>query len=109
MKNLEYNKYKVQLVGTFKEDLRNIYNYIYQVLQEPLVAKRLIHKIRQEMKILETSPYGCQKIYVKPQNELYRRLIIGKYIVLYQINEEQKEVLVSRIFYGKRDYLAIDD
>ena len=109
MKNLEYDKYTLRLVSTAEGDLREIHNYISQILQEPQIANRLIKKIKREMNILKRSPYACIEVHTKRQKESYRRLVIGNYIVLYKIREIKKEVLIFHIFYGKRDYLVIDN
>ena len=104
MKNMEY---KVRITEFAEEELKNIYNYIYQNLKEPQIAKRVVNKIEQEIYRLKISPHLYQEVYIKPRNERYRRAIIGKYIILYKIEENKKEVLIFRIFYGKKDYLVI--
>ncbi len=105
MKNLEY-KYSWRFVGASREELREIYNYISQILKEPQIAERLTRKIIQEIDRLEMSPYLGQRVNIKPRNEECRRLVIGNYIALYKIEETQKEILIFHIFYGKRNYLA---
>lgn len=102
-------KYKIILIDNAQEELEEIYNYIAQYLKEPIIAERLIIKILQGISILETSPYISREIRAKRQREPCRRLVISNYIVLYQIKEAQKEVLISHIFYGRRNYLVIDD
>ena len=105
MKNLEY-KYSWRFVGASRKELREIYNYISQILKEPQIAERLTRKIIQEIDRLEMSPYLGQRVNIKPRNEECRRLVIGNYIALYKIEETQKEILIFHIFYGKRNYLA---
>ncbi len=106
MKNMEYDKYQLKFSNVLEEDLSEIYNYIAQILKEPIIAKRLVNKIEEEIYRLEMSLYLGQKVHVKPRNEEYRRLVIGNYIVLYRIEDTQKEILIFHIFYGKRNYLA---
>jgi plasmid stabilization system protein ParE len=50
-------------------------------------------------------PYRCEYSH----NEIlrykgYRRLVIHKYVVLYSVDEENKTVIVMRVFYGAMDY-----
>lgn len=109
MKNSETNKYRLVFSEYADDDLNEIHDYISQILKEPIIAERLILKIEREISILKTSPYISREIRAKRQREPCRRLVIGNYIVLYQIKETQKEVLISHIFYGRRNYLVIDD
>lgn len=102
-------KYKIILLDMAIYDLEEIYNYISQVLKEPIIAERLINKIVIGINDLILSPYISPKIHVKKQRKPCRRLVVGNYIVLYQINEMQKVIFILHIFYGKRDYLVIED
>ena len=34
----------------------------------------------------------------------YHRIVVDNLIILYTIDEEYKKVLISHIFYGKKDY-----
>ncbi|NLK53162.1 MAG: type II toxin-antitoxin system RelE/ParE family toxin [Syntrophomonadaceae bacterium] len=50
-------------------------------------------------------PYRCQY----SRNEVlrdrgYRRLVIHKYVVLYAVDDDNKTVIVMRVFYGAMDY-----
>ena len=49
------------------------------------------------------------EVHIKPHNEVYRKLVIDNYIVLYEVDENYKQVVVYRIIYGKTDYLKIID
>ena len=43
------NKYKIQFSKDARKDLKDIYIYIKYNLQEPIIAKKLIDKIRKEI------------------------------------------------------------
>jgi len=34
----------------------------------------------------------------------YRKMVVGRHIVIYMVNEQAKEVLILRVVHGKRDY-----
>ena len=51
------------------------------------------------------NPYSCTEVYIKPRNEKYRRLVVGNYSVLYEINEKAKQIVIYRVVYAKSDYL----
>lgn len=70
-------------------------------------ANRLMRKIEQNILNLGQNPYSCKEVCIKPRNEMYRKLVIENYIVLYRIEKELKKVVIYRIVYGKKDYLNI--
>ena len=104
-KNMPISHYKVILTDSAKEDLNEIYEYISFKLLENNSAKRLMKNIEKNILRLENYPYLCVEVNVKPHNEPYRKLLIGKYIALYRVNEKNKQVNIFNIVYGKKDYL----
>ena len=97
--------YKIVLTESTKIDLEEIYKYIAEKLLETNTANKMMQRIEQEILSLESNPYRGVEVRVKPHNKKYRKLVINKYIALYRINEEKKEVIIDNIIYGKRDYL----
>jgi len=53
---------------------------------------------------LEDNPYSWSEYYDYP---LYRRAIVGKYTVLYIVNDKAHEVQVHRVLRGSSDILRI--
>ena len=106
---MDTDNYEVILTDVAKEDLEEIYEYISEHLLEILAANRLMEKIEQKILRLEQNPYSCVEVHIKPHNEVYRKLVIDNYIVLYEVDEKYKQVVVYRIIYGKTDYLKIID
>ena len=104
---MDTNNYEIILTDVAKEELEAIYEYISNNLYERLAANRLMKKIEKNFLILENNPYSCVQVCVKPHNEIYRRLAIDNYIALYDIKEEDKQVIVYRVLNGKMDYLSI--
>ena len=54
---------------------------------------------------LKEFPFSCS--YVADEflrNKGYRKLIIDNYIVFYLIDEENKQVIIMRVLYGKQKY-----
>ena len=39
---------------------------------------------------LELYPYSCVEVHIKPNNEVYRRLLIDNFIALYGVDEKYK-------------------
>ena len=103
---MDIRDYKILLTDSAKSDLEEIYKYIAEKLIEVDTANKIMEMIEKEIILLETNPYGCIEIIVKPHKRKYRKLLIGKYIVLFRIIERNKEVVIDNIIYGKRDYLV---
>lgn len=104
---MDTNNYEVILTDVAKEELEEIYEYISEHLLQISAANRLMDKIEQYILRLEQSPYSCVEVHIKHHNEVYRKLVVDNYIVLYEVNEENKQVVIYRVIYGKTDYLKI--
>lgn len=88
-----------------KIDLEEIYKYIFENLKEPKIADELMKKIEKEIVSLEISPYRCMEVHIRNKNQVYRRLVIENYVVLYRVVEDKNEVVIFKILYGGRNYL----
>lgn len=66
-----------------------------------------MNKIEQSILKLEQNPYSCIEVHIKPHNNVYRKLVIDNYVVLYEVDETYKQVVIYRVLYGKRDYLKM--
>lgn len=104
---MDTNSYEIILTDTAKEELEEIYEYISENLLEISVANRLMDKIEQSLFLLEQNPYACVEVHIKPHKDKYRKLVIDNYIVLYEVDEKYKQVVVYRIVSEKMDYLTI--
>lgn len=98
-------KYTVLFSKEFKSQMFNLSDYQQLKNYNNLNIKDLYSKIEDIKLILEIFP----KIYpiVKIKNNLVRKIVIGKYIILYQINYNQKEILFLHIFYYRQNYLNL--
>lgn len=104
---MDTNNYEIVLTDTAEEELEEIYEYISKHLIEEQAANRLMEKIEQNFLRLEQNPYSCMEVHIKPNNEVYRKLVIDNYIALYEVDEKYKQVVVYRVLYGGMDYLKI--
>jgi len=106
---MDISNYEVILTEIAKEDLEFIYDYIYETLHANKAANNLMNKIEKNILLLENNPYAGVEICVKPHNEMYRKLIVNNYIILYQVEEEYKQVVIYKIVYSKTDYIRIEE
>ena len=104
------NKYKIQFSKDAREDLIDTYNYNYikYNLQEPVIAKKLIAKIREEINKLKDNPtiYSNIKDEIIKKREI-RKVKINNYIVFYRVEENDKIVEIVRIMYVRRNWAKI--
>lgn len=105
---MDFNQtiYEVEFTENCIEEMDEIYKYISNKLFANVAANNLIQKVKEEVLALEISPMLYMKIDKTDEFEReYRRIVIKNYIVLYTIDEEQKKVYVSHMYYGRRNYL----
>ncbi len=98
--------YNVRIMKKAEEDLSEIVTYISDTLCNSQVADSLLLEFLEEKENIADNPYMyplSNDLHL--QAEGYRRFLFKKnYIALYLINEDEKQVLIMRIFYAKRDY-----
>ncbi|MGN1417309.1 MAG: type II toxin-antitoxin system RelE/ParE family toxin [Oscillospiraceae bacterium] len=86
------------------QDLKDIKEYISEVLCNPTAAKRTVKKIISEYKTLTDSPYIGTSLKTKINIDTpFRYLVSGNYLIFYQVNDNIIEI--HRIIYGRRDYI----
>ena len=104
--DINTNNYKIVFTNIANENLEEIYDYISKYLKEPIIANRIMNKIEQKIFNLKENPYIYVEVPTKPRKEIYRKMVVDNYIVLYKIDEELKQVNIHSIFYGRIDYLV---
>ena len=98
--------YKILTTDEFDVDLDEILRYIAVKLSNPGAASSLADELEKYYGLLEAHPY----LFEESRDPLlrqrgYRKFIVGNYIALYLVDDQQQTVTVARLFYGKRDYL----
>ena len=106
---MDTNTYEIVLTDIAKEELEYVYEYISENLYANQAANNLMDKIERSILMLEKNPFACTEVCIKPHNEIYRKLVVDNYIVLYQVEETYKQVVIYRVIYGRRDYINIED
>ena len=105
-KNTGANQYKVIITPTAYKEINKIYDYLLNELYADEAAKNLMNKFEEEVLKLKYNP----KIFVKitkfdELERVYRRMVIKNYVILYTIDENNKTVFISHIYYGGMDYM----
>lgn len=95
--------YKLKINIEARTDLDRISEYMEEY---DLNKNNFIEKIDKDIKNLRTMPRIHKTLIShKNPNGEYRRIVSGKYIIIYQIIEEQINIL--RVFHKKEDYLNL--
>ena len=99
------DKYEVRLMNQALQDLDEIYGYIAGSLLEPGIAAELLDTLENEILSLEYLPYRCPERRTGFfANSGYRQLLVKNYIVIYRIDETQKQVLIVTVRYAKSSF-----
>lgn len=87
-------------------DLKEIREYIAMELENDAAAKKVISDIFRKIRTLQTFPEGGKLLSAAVGQETdYRFLVCGNYIAFYRA--EDQNVLISRVLYGRRNYMQI--
>ncbi|MCL2860698.1 MAG: type II toxin-antitoxin system RelE/ParE family toxin [Oscillospiraceae bacterium] len=100
------DKYEVVITKKCKISLNQICGYIKNILDAEIASNNLLDKFEQLIKTLEVSPFIYQKVErYKILDKEYRKVVIKNYIVIYDVDEENKKVYLDNMFYGGSNYI----
>ena len=89
-----------------KADMREIGDYIRRELKNPSAAIGLIRRFRTAINSLRDFPEsGAPLLPPGKGRSPYRFLVCGNYLVFY--HTDRTTVMVDRVLYGRRDYMAL--
>lgn len=98
-------EYKVILSESAYEDLDKIYSYITETLCTPQAAADLADEGEAKLRQLINHPYSFEaSANIGLIKQGYRRIVAQDYIILYLVDERNKQVIIARIFYGRQKY-----
>lgn len=99
-------KYEVIVTDLAKKDIKNIHSYISNELFLPNEALNLVKLIERNIKNLEVMPERFRK-YEKYKEKNIRICRLKKYLIFYNVNNDENQVEVVRILYSARNYDSI--
>ncbi|MGN1418887.1 MAG: type II toxin-antitoxin system RelE/ParE family toxin [Acutalibacteraceae bacterium] len=89
-----------------REDLREINQYISDVLQNPIAAKNVIQRILKSCNRLSQQPNMGVSLQAKiGRKSDYRCLFCENYIAFYLVDDET--IRINRILDGRTEYMKI--
>jgi len=87
-------------------DLDDIWEYIFEDLQNPAAAQNTVSGILDSIeKLQDFSEMGPPLSSVTEIESDYRFLVCGNYLAFYRVKGE--DISIDRVLYGRRDYLRI--
>ena len=97
--------YKIIFTDEFDEEMEEIYKYISEVLKQEELAIKLYLKIKIRIYDLSIFPRLYMKIGKTDRlhNE-YHRMVVKNYIILYTVDELNQRVIISHIYYKRKNY-----
>lgn len=100
--------FEVEITDDCIEEMTEIYEYISNNLKEDKAAKRLMTEITDKVLDLANAPELYMKIGKADRlKREYHKMVVKNYIVLYTVDYEKKTVFISRMIYGRRNYLNL--
>lgn len=98
------SEWRVVLTPEFRQEFKDIYAYIAEVLLVPDTAKKQAMRILEHVERLNEMPSRFLLVEKEPwRSRGLRKMIVDNYIVFYYPNEKSKEVVVFHVFYGGRN------
>ena len=91
-------KYKIRFLPDTVCDRNEIKDYLAQYYVSTVT--KFFKLLKEKINRLKDFPYSCP-LY-EDDND-YRRLVVGDYLVFYMVNEEEKTIEIHRIFHHSRD------
>lgn len=99
-------EYEIKFSENCKNKIYENYNYIKEVLCNERAAQKLMRKI--ELKILNLKFLPKMYAEINLSNKLkkkYRWMVIDNFIILYTIDEKNKIVYITKMYYRGQNYL----
>ena len=100
--------YKIRTIKSAQNEIREIYRYIANDLQNPAAAVKRITLIDKKIQSLKESPDRfplVQDGYLASKG--FRMIIAKNHLIFFVIREEIRTVSVMRVLYARRDWLRI--
>jgi len=99
------DKYTVKLYARAYRDMDGIYEYIANNLSEPTVASNMIDTLEEAIYSLEYLPErGAIRRIGAYANGDYRQLFVKRYIIVYRVLKEKKEVHIVTVRYAPSQF-----
>jgi len=98
--------YKIRIMRLAQNDMREIFRYIADDLQNRSAAIERISLIDERILSLKENPHSVALVrYRFLASKGFRLVVVKSHLVFFVIREESKTVSVMRVLYGRRDWM----
>ena len=98
--------YQINLTDDFLEEFEETCEYISYNLNALNASEKLRERVIDKIYSLRKQPRMYTHINkLSKTKNIYRRIIVNNYIILYMIDETKKVVYIAHIYYGGRNYI----
>ncbi len=94
--------YKLVIHKRAAIEAKNIAIYIRDILCNPQAAKNFVRAMEEEKPNISQRPNSYP--YRIINGKVYRFAVIKKYLMFFQVDENNKTVYIKSIMYGRRNY-----
>lgn len=97
--------YKVVITEAADSDLDGILSYLTRQLYAQQAAASLVAEYAEVLEKLSRFPnlFEAAQSVSRPGKE-YRKFLLGNYVGIYRVLENEKQVVILRIFHGSQNY-----
>lgn len=99
--------YELVYLPSARHDLLEIVQYVSKTLSNPTAANSLAEKLIDAAESILKFPYA-NPVYnaIRPLRHEYRKLLVDNYLMFYWVDEQKKQITISRVIYARRNYSA---
>ena len=94
-------EYKINLTDQFLEELDTSLYFFPSYM----TRRKLYHDVRNIVSSLSIFPERYSKINKKEKTKNIRKIPVSKFVIIYEVDNDQDEVYILHIFLQKQDYL----
>ena len=98
---------KIEWSPEARKDLREIYDYIKNDLNEPKIANSITLKIRERVEKLQFYYKIYPLISFENSKRTIRKIKLKRYIIFYTFYEEEQTIYILRILHERRNWSKI--
>lgn len=99
-------QYDLVLKEQAKQNMRNIFYYIYYVLKASGAAKETAKNIRMAIKGLCSFPGRYPLVEYEPwKSRGFRRMVVKNYLVYFWIDDDSQKVYIFAVVYAKSNQI----
>lgn len=98
------DEYTVKITPQASAQMLEIFSYISSTLKEQVAEERLLDELQNSILSLNTMPKRAALVDEEPWRGYgIHKMPVKNFLVYFWINEEQKEVHITAVIYGRRN------